>query len=183
MNYVVNIFRRTFKNIKLLLCGIVAIQNPNCDLFKTKDIAKIMKGLKPFFEPGAVLDLEFYNNVLYFLTQIRNLNAENEIFKYFVFLSVPAQHFVNRLGKMIFASVRRLDILAPKEVAKHHYLFKMWSATKKFKNEIDLREKEVMKVNLDFEENWVNSEQIIFQKIGVLDDFKTIISQEVLIAV
>lgn len=183
MNYVVNIFRRTFKNIKLLLCGILAIQNPNCNLFKKKDVAKIMNGLKPFFEPGAVLDLYFYNNVLYLLTLIRNLNAEDEIFKYFVFLSVPAQHFVNRLGKMIFASVRRLDILAPKEVAKHHYLFKMWSATKKFKKEIDLHEKEVSKINLDSKENWFNSEQIIIQKKGVLDDFKTIISQNTLIEV
>lgn len=183
MNYVVNIFRRTFKNIKLLLCGISAIQNPNCNIFKKKDVSKIMKGLKPFFEPGVVLDLEFYNNVLYFLTQMRNLNAEDEIFKYFVFLSVPAQNFVNRLGKMIFASVRRLDILAPKEVAKHHYLYKMWSATNKFKKEIVLCEKEVMKINLNCEENWFNSEQTIIQKNGVLDDFKTIISQNVLIAV
>lgn len=182
MSYVVNIFRRTFKNIKLLLCGIAALQNPNCTIFKKKDTEKILKGLNPFFKP-AVLDLEFYNNVLNFLTLMRNLNAEDEIFKYFVFLSVSAQNLVNRLGKMIFASVRRLDILAPKELAKEHYLYKMWCENNKFKKKIVLLENDVRKINFDDEENWFNSEEIIIQKNGVLDDFKSIISQDVLIAV
>lgn len=163
------------------MCGISAIQNPNSNILKKKDVTKIMKGLNPFFEPGAVLDLNFYNTVLFFLTQMRNLEAEDEIFKYFAFLSVPAQQFVNRLGKMILASVRRLDILAPKEVAKDHYLYKMWCENNKLKREIDLLEEEVMKINLNAEENWINSEEKIVQKKGVLDDLKSMISQDVVL--
>lgn len=114
---------------------------------------------------------------------MRNLEAEDEIFKYFAFLSVPAQQFINRLGKMILASVRRLDILAPKEVAKDHYLYKMWCENNKFKREIDLLQEEVMKINLNAEEKWINCEEQIVQKKGVLDDLKSIISQDVVLVV